>query len=63
MVQNNIIETLKKVIIFRNLPQSKLEHLVKVIQEENFSNVENIMTRWRRKYILYNKKWKSWYIS
>ena len=36
MTQTSIIDTLKKLKIFRNLTISKLEHLVEVIKEENY---------------------------
>ena len=45
MAQNNIIESLAQVQIFKNLTLKKLENLVQAIGEESFKNGENVMTQ------------------
>ena len=45
MDQTEIIKSLSKISIFKNLSNSKLEYLVQVISEEKFEDGENIVTQ------------------
>ena len=45
MAQTEIIKSLSKISIFKNLSNNKLEYLVQVISEEKFEDGENIVTQ------------------